>query len=333
MNNTKIEWCDVTWNPVTGCPGPKVSPGCANCYAERMVYSRLRGRCGYHTALPFDIHTHADRWLQPVKYKKPKRIFTCSMGDLFHERVSFGLVAKVFAVAALCPQHTFMILTKRPERMRAFMTDTSCAANDRRGTMYQLFAGQAGLDPCMDGLRWPLSNVWLGVTVCNQAEADVKIPVLLDTPAAKRFVSVEPMLGPINLGFRRTPTDRDYRGWNGDGPIDYVETARVDEIQWVICGGETGPKARPVNYAWVYKLAEQCWGAGTPFFFKGWGEWTPAFYQPDGGYKVHQDASIPDGFKATPHIFAENPGIRMYRVGKRCSGRLLNEREWNEVPV
>lgn len=170
MNSTGIEWCDFTWNPITGCPGPKVSPGCAHCYAERMANTRLRGRAGYKAVAPFDIDTHENRWLQPLKLKKPKRIFVCSMGDLFHERVSFRLVAKVFAMAALCPQHTFMILTKRPERMREFITDTSTAANDRRGGMFQVLAKEAGLDPCMDGLSWPLPNVWLGVTCCNQAE-------------------------------------------------------------------------------------------------------------------------------------------------------------------
>lgn len=336
MNDSLIEWTSKTWNPVTGCPGPKVSSGCANCYAERTAKTRLAGRYGYDVDDPFGIHVHDERWLQPLRAKKPQRIFVCSMGDLFHKSVSLQYVAKVFAVMAMCPQHTFILLTKRADRMEKFVSDTSTLANDRRGVAYQEIALAAGRDCNMDGLPWPLPNVWLGVTVCTPDELRPRITSLLRTPAAKRVVSVEPMLAALD--FCHIPVacvaEGEYldalRGveFLGDGAFN------VPKIDWIICGGETGPNARPMNYAWAYKLAEQCWSAGTPFFFKSWGEWTPAFYQPDGGYKVNPDADIPHGFKAAYHVFPENPGIRMYKVGKKHSGRSLDERgEWNEVPA
>ncbi len=360
---TNIEWVPYVWNPITGCPGPKVSEGCTHCYAERMAVTRLRGRMGYDSTDPFKITYHYGRYDQFLKKRKHTRVFVNSMGDLFHPDVDQHELDCVFA-AMLCseittgPSHEFLILTKRPDIMAEYFApgpDTLLRRWGKAGDGW-LHVGEGDeyfseyaegqtipqeMTSPRSNLRqdylWPLPNLWLGVTVCNQAEADAKIPLLLQTPAAKRFVSVEPMLGAVDLTSIVYPSGR-IEGAEESGMLDALRGLTMDDapthqaLDWVICGGETGSHARPVNYAWVYKLAEQCWSAGTPFFFKGWGEWTPAFFQPDGGYRVHRDANIPDGFTAEPHVFAENPGIRMYRVGKRHSGRLLNEREWNEIP-
>lgn len=166
MADTKISWCDKTWNPITGCT--KCSPGCVNCYAERMS-KRLAGRCGYPKENPFAVTFHPDKLQEPMKWHKPSRIFVCSMGDLFHEQVKDEWIDAVFMTMDLSRRHTFMILTKRPERMREYLSGRTHIIR----------------------MVYPLPNVWLGVTVENQEQADKRIPFLLDTPAAKRFVSVE----------------------------------------------------------------------------------------------------------------------------------------------
>src|SRR3990170_4343202 len=162
MANTKIEWATKSWNPITGCT--KVSAGCQNCYAKRMA-KRLAGRYGYPKDNPFAVTPHPERLQEPLSWKKPQRIFVCSMGDLFHEAVSFSFVRRVLDIVDSCPQHTFLFLTKRPERMEYY----------------------------------PRRNVWLGVSVENQETEDERIPLLLQPPAAKRFVSYEPALGPVDF--------------------------------------------------------------------------------------------------------------------------------------
>lgn len=325
--STKKEWCDITINPVVGCS--KCSPGCGNCYAERFAARLAKNP---KTAAKYAGVVDAQgKWTGKISARdstvfdrlpqKPSRIFIGSMTDLFHRGVDDTArqaittvdgttyefapdtmhvrIAMVLAEIGKHPQHTFMFLTKRPEAMREVM---------------QLM------------LNRPLPNLWLGVTVCNQAEADAKIPVLLETPAAKRFVSVEPMLGPINLGFMRAPTDRDYIGWNGDWPIDYVVTTRVDDLHWVICGGETGPGARPMHPDWVRDLRGQCAEERVPFFFKGWGEWVTENQAPE-DIVLPGQSLVPHGWKGRKYEGS------VYRVGKRRSGRLLDGREWNEVPA
>lgn len=219
---TKIEWTQETWNPVSGCD--PVSEGCRNCYAERMA-RRLAGRCGYPEAPNhFNITLHPDRLDNPLRWKKPRLIFACSMGDLFHPDVSFKLIGRVFATAIAADWHTaFQILTKRPERMHSFVT---------------WFQTKTALNLCS------FRHIWLGVTTENQRCADERIPVLLRIPAAVRFVSVEPMLGAMDLALYLT------------------------KLQWVICGGETGPKARPMKPEWARSLRDQCSAAGVPFFMK-----------------------------------------------------------------
>jgi protein gp37 len=320
VNATKIEWADKRWNPITGCPGPKISPGCDHCYAERMA-KRLAGRYGYDRQDPFSLHQHHDRWLEPLGIKKPSRIFVCSMGDLFHHGVFDFYIAWVFAVMAMCPQHTFMLLTKRPDRLRGFIMDDSTYACDMRGNAYQRMAAAAGIDRNMDGLPWPLPNVWLGVTVCNQAEAKKQIPILLETPAAKRFVSVEPMLGPVDLT-RLFPRS---------------DSGSADIIDWVICGGETGPRARPMHPGWPRALRDQCLDTGVPFLFKGNGEWAEVESPLPGDLWVLPcgSPSVPwslDTQGAPAGRWSTWPDLPMRRVGKKHAGRLLGGMEHNAFP-
>jgi len=233
---TKIEWCDEVWNPVTGCD--PISEGCQNCYAERMA-KRLQGRFGYPTGDPFKVTFHPDRLQIPLKWNKPRRVFVNSMGDLFHDDVKDEWIKTVFNAMAtdiLQPcLHTYLILTKRPQRMADFFT-----ANTKHGT-----------------LPWP--NVWLGVTAENQARADERIPILLSVPAAVRFVSVEPMLGPVDL--------RRFLWW-GIHPGEGKWRTTPSPISWVIAGPETGPRARPCKAEWIEDLGRQCRSAGVAFFDK-----------------------------------------------------------------
>lgn len=215
MNDTKIEYVDKTWSPITGCTA--VSAGCENCYARRMA-NRLRGRYGYPQDEPFKVTLHADRLDQPLYWRKPRRIFVCSMGDLFHKHVPSYFMNEVLVRCVRQSRHQFLLLTKRPERM------------------LKCFSTMEKIHP----------NLWLGVSVENQETADERIPILLQIPAAVRFVSVEPMLGPVDIN----------RDWHT--PV----------IDWVICGAETGPGARPMDIQWAYSLGDQCVDADVPFFFK-----------------------------------------------------------------
>ena len=291
MSKTKIDWCDYSWNPITGCT--KCSPGCQNCYAAPMA-RRNAGRNGYPSGDGFAVTFHPKRLQEPMRWRKPAKIFVCSMGDLFHPDVKDEWLDKIFAVMAMCPQHTFMVLTKRPERMREYMAGncTERWLDEAVDLVYNC--------EYVDWKTFPLPNVWLGVTAENQEQTDKRIPVLLDTPAAKRFVSVEPMLGPVDV--RRYLYDRS------------------TVLDWVICGGETGPKARPMHPDWVRSLRDQCQIAETPFFFKQWGEWAPDCLCEKAG--------------ACRSIARPEPGIigDMFCCGKRAAGHLLDGKEWRQVP-
>lgn len=260
---SKIEWTEKTWNPITGCT--KISPGCKNCWAERMA-RRLAGRYGYPKApRHFDVTLHPDRLDDIAKRKKPTTYFVVSMGDLFHEDVPTHYIGAVFELMRYAVQHTFQILTKRPTRMLELVSG--------RGPLFREV-----------NLPWPLPNVWLGITAENQATADERIPLLLQTPAALRFVSCEPLLGPVDLhqylglyqeayivtdwvdiGAGPVPVDRlglpGYRRHDGCG------------LDWVIVGGESGPGARPMHRAWAQDLVRQCKTADVPVFVKQMGTW------------------------------------------------------------
>ena len=292
---SKIEWTDETWNPITGCT--PISEGCQHCYAERMS-KRLAGRCGYPFENPFKVTLHPDKLEQPLRWKKPRKIFVCSMGDLFHPDVSGDFLYEIWGIMAQCPQHIFMVLTKRPEIMRLWYDDIFIRLNP----LYR---------------KNPLPNIWLGVTAENQARADERIPILLRVPAAVRFVSVEPMLGPIELEhyfpeYDYLPTCKYFRiayGLDSNKPV--IVRSGID---WVICGGETGPGARPMHPDWVRSLRDQCVTAGVPFFFKSWGDWYP-----DGKGLYHAPSAI----------FGDTV---VHKLGKKAAGRLLDGREWSQYP-
>ena len=275
-----IEWTDVTWNPVRGCS--RVSEGCRNCYAERMASRGLPGQRSPTTGEPFARDGHwtgkveliPSKLNEPLSWRKPRRVFVNSMSDLFHEGLSNEDIERVFAVMTLAPHHTFQVLTKRPERMREWFSsgvpgletreeNVQRAAEwrgkvvfDSRGSDRHLYPPRAG--DVSDRRRWPgwpLPNVWLGVSVENQKTADERIPLLLQTPAAKRFVSYEPALGPVDFGPWIQPC----------GCTVMVEHRRLD---WVIVGGESGPGARAFDVAWARVTVRQCKAAGVACFVK-----------------------------------------------------------------
>lgn len=290
MAKTKIEWATHSWNPVTGCT--PISEGCENCYARRMA-KRLAGRCGYPAVDPFRATIHPERLDEPFRWKKPRRVFVCSMSDLFHKDVPDEFVWKVFDVMfeAGGDKHIYLILTKRPERMHKFIRNIED----------------------WDSSEAP--HIWLGVTAENQQRADERIPILLQIPAAVRFVSVEPMLGLVDLTGIRFDRNTIMNVLEGCGinrlsPCQSIPNAFCEKIDWVICGGETGPGARPMHPDWVRSLRDQCQDSGVPFFFKQWGEFE----------YLRQGAKNGDG------------KIVAHKVGKKRAGRLLDGREWNEMP-
>ena len=262
---TGIEWTDEVWNPVHGCT--KVSAGCQNCYAERMA-KRLKGRCGYPADDPFRVTLRPDRLGQLDSWQKPRMVFVCSMGDLFHEAVPFGFIAKVMGRIHGCQKryggradHTFQILTKRPARMCEF---------------FEWYLERVGFD------AWPREypHVWLGTSVENQAAADERVPHLLNTPAAVRFLSCEPLLGPVYLGgvggalgcyTPDTAKRRKAELWMGSKRRTFIPAIGGRGLHWVIAGGESGPGARPMHPDWARGMRDQCQRAGVPFFMKQMG--------------------------------------------------------------
>lgn len=304
-NNSAIEWTDATWNPTTGCT--KVSEGCRNCYALKFA-ERFRGTPGHYFEHGFDVMLRHDKLELPLMWKKPKKVFVNSMSDLFHEQVPDEFIEQVFAVMSATPQHTYQILTKRPKRMLEWFTHN-------RAIFVAGAAHQMGHRPPQVTWDewWPLANVWLGVSVENQQTADERIPLLLQTPAAVRFLSCEPLLGPVSLaGF----DGKIYRPW-----LDSIAW-RVD-IDWVIAGGESGPNARPMHPDWVRSLRDECTSAGVAFFFKQWGEWLPNAQD--------YDANPGDFDYERKHIMVGD--IPMCRAGKKKAGRKIDGRTWDEFPV
>jgi protein gp37 len=252
---TEIAWTDSTWNPVSGCT--PASPGCDHCYAARLA---KRLPAAHQQGRSFsDVVCHEERLDVPLHWRKPRRVFVCSMGDLFHELVPFDFIDAVFDVMSSegGMHHTYQVLTKRPARMLEFLE-----------AYY------------VRDLVPPLGNVWLGVTAEDQQRADERIPLLLRCPAAVRFISVEPMLGPVN---------------------------RIWPLDWIICGGESGPRARPMHPYWVRSLRDQCKTAGVPFFFKQWGEYV--------AWSIADDGTV--DFR---------------RIGKRAAGRTLDRVTHDEFP-
>jgi len=245
-DDSKIEWTDATWNPVTGCT--KVSPGCDHCYAETFA-ERWRGTPGHHFEQGFDVTLRPERLGQPLHWKRPRRIFVNSMSDLFHEAVPDEYIAAVFGTMAQTPQHTYQVLTKRHGRMRSLLSSAM---------FRQRFC-----------FGWPLPNVWLGVSAEDQKRAELRIPRLLETPAAVRFVSAEPLLGPIDLT-QAVWTMGDQRGHGLTASFVHGGNCcrRFHGLDWVIVGGESGPGARPMEAEWARSIISQCQGTGVSVFVK-----------------------------------------------------------------
>ncbi|HWW46578.1 MAG TPA: phage Gp37/Gp68 family protein [Xanthobacteraceae bacterium] len=377
---SKIEWTERTWNPIVGCS--IVSPGCTNCYAMRMA-ARIeainaatphvwKGSTPHYAGLTKKVKGHPvwtgkvaraddDTLHAPLRRKKPTVYFVNSMSDLFHESIPDEWIDQVFAVMALAPQHTFQVLTKRAERMRAWFEERWQPAPsqtlpdgfeipaERRGETRRSQVERA-CEPLLEALglvdterdelwtddgkckamqwQWPLPNVWLGVSAEDQRHADERIPHLLATPAAVRFVSAEPLLEPITL--KRLKVGSGWQdalsGWRHCE--DYP--GRENLLDWVIVGGESGPGARPMHPNWPRWIRDQCAAAGVPFFFKQWGSFAPVGW-------VHADSSgtlvRPDGRICRDRSdLATSNNFEMRLVGKKAAGRLLDGVEHNGMP-
>jgi len=247
MATTKIEWADVVWNPITGCT--PVSEGCRNCYAKRMA-QRLRGRFGYPADEPFRVTFHKDKLYEPLRWRKPRRVFVCSMGDLFHPDVPPNYIHDIYEVMSAAKRHIFIVLTKRPERILKVLYDA---------------------EPFYFGGGDYLPNVWHLTSIENQQVAETRIRALLKLREASLGwpvlgVSCEPLLGPVDLEAWFCHYDK-----NGEPSGPRCKPNGKPIIDWVIVGGETGPGARKMNPEWVRDIRDQCIEADVPFFFKQWG--------------------------------------------------------------
>lgn len=292
---TGIEWADSTWNPIRGCS--RVSEGCRNCYAEGIA-ARFSGRGhAYEGLATFKTigegtpEEHVEpRWTgevrfienhlrDPLKWKEPAKIFVNSMSDLFHPSVRDEWIADIFDVMARAPQHTYLILTKRPDRMRDVL---KAWADPQVSSTFEKAHSQT----------WPPRNWWFGVSVEDQETADHRIIVLAQTIAAVRWVSYEPALGPVN--------------WSA--------FKRFMAIDWLVAGGESGPRARPMNPQWAREARDICRQTGVPFFFKQWGEFLP-------------------GDQSNSDLESSHTRVGQFdRLGKHVSGSLLDGVEWKEYP-
>jgi protein gp37 len=344
---TTIEWtknddgsAGRTWNVVTGCD--KTSPGCDHCYAENIA-RRFAGGPGFPNG--FAVTVHPERLTAPLRWRKPTRVFVNSMSDMFHAGIPDELIAQMFAVMAATPQHTYQILTKRHGRMRSLLNSPTFEI--------QVFQASADLELRVPlAPSWPLRNVHVGVSVEDQKWADIRIPALIDTPAAVRFLSCEPLLGPIDL-IGDVHAGHDWYTDFGqpvcltcsteDTTVAYFEREhRIHGIDWVIVGGESGPGARPMHPDWARSLRDQCNEAEVPFFFKQHGEWAPrsglapeelvnlwdekrvTYVHPaDGRTQSHGDWGMHDHLEGWAAV---------QRVGKHAAGRELDGRTWDEMP-
>jgi protein gp37 len=276
-----IEWTDETWNPVVGCD--RISPGCDHCYAIGVAHRALQpaheGLTIRRPGEPADwsgvIRCLPERLEIPGRWRRPRRVFVNSMSDLFHPAVPAEFIIQVFDVMANADQHTFQVLTKRPQRMAAVLA-THFAT--------------------------PVANVWLGVSIENDRYA-WRADYLRRTPAAVRFLSLEPLLGPL-------------------------PSLDLTGIDWAIVGGESGTGARPMHPSWPRDLRDRCGAAGVPFFYKQWGNWAPF----DGLPPVQTHGKYRLMFSGTSHVEDER-GVYMHNVGKRAAGRLLDGRTWDEIPA
>lgn len=329
MSKSNIEWTQRVWNPTVGCS--KQSEGCKNCYAIRMAWRHIHNPKTRHKyAGTVAMQGNQPNWTgkvnlledvltEPLRVKKPTTWFVNSMSDLFHPNIPFEFIDRVFAVMAISPQHTFQVLTKQPQRALDYFKGIRKQSVEFEIEAHLLYRPHK--------IEWPLPNVWLGASVENQKAADERIPLLLQVPAAVRFLSCEPLLGRVDL----IP------------PMNYPIPGTKDyapPINWVIAGGESGPRSRPMHPDWARSLRDQCAVAGVPFFFKQWGEYVPKdimeilnrqYYMPKNiiGTYLNEKGHY-CGFESLKHSGFEYQS--MYKVGKKAAGRLLDGVEHNALP-
>lgn len=341
-SSSAIEWTDATWNPIVGCS--LVSPGCTNCYAMTEAARQIRcargaGRDTHYAGVVQEskagpvwtgkLALAPDRiLLAPLRRRKPTMYFVNSMGDLFHEDCPDEWIDRVFAVMALCPQHTFQVLTKRSARMLEYCNSPRSWARVWEAKALLIAKGHSngGVESI-----WPLFNVWLGVSTEDQRRADERIPDLLATPAALRFISAEPLLGPIDLTDIPWPKHRPTFPQTDDisegrSAIHIVQGIRLD---WVIAGGESGNGARPMHPDWARSLRDQCAVANVPFFFKQWGEFIG---EVAAGVEVDL-IKLPKGDRVAANPSQPGTHLRFRRVGKARAGRLLDGALHNAMPL
>lgn len=345
-----ISWTEETWNPVRGCS--RISKGCMNCYAEGvanrfkgpgMPYEGLIAKTGQWNG---EVRLIEDKLLDPIRWKRPRLIFVNSMSDLFHESLTDEQIDKVFAVMAVAHHHTFQVLTKRADRMAEYLS------KDRREAWARASMHLGYLwndpDPIYDSIAYAteqfLPSVWLGVSVEDQATANERIPYLLETPAAVRWISAEPLLGRIKLNevVYTSPESDWVFAWDalrGSRGHRHGATSGHRKLDWVVVGGESGSGARPMHPDWARSLRDQCKLAGVPFHFKQWGSWEVSStanghhdcnMETNGAMWVDLDGSVGDAESGKDFSQA---CYAMVKVGKKKAGRLLDGREWDEYPA
>lgn len=349
MADTKIEWSDKVWNCIRGCS--IVSDGCRFCYAMRQAH-RFNFEGGPYQGLTVltstgpkwngDVTLLPDKLGDPMRWKKPARIFVNSMSDVFHEGVDDSFIDRIFGVIQLCPQHIFQILTKRPERMMQYMNEPGRGGKVMEAAAREAFdqdtlvsrhgklpetaeyhweaSNQLGQSVItVKTGTWPPPNAWLGTSVENQKTFVERMEYLVATKASVRWLSVEPLLGPIDASVVIHPS-----GW--------VATAyALANTHWVVVGGESGPGARPMHPEWACTLRDQCNTRGIPYFFKQWGDWSP---QAANGFTQWPviEPNKPVLLPAHPGRQGQDSHQVMVRLGKHKAGRVLDGREWNEYP-
>lgn len=306
--NSKIEWTDATWNPVTGCS--VISPGCTNCYAMKLAGTRMKhhpSRAGLtreSKAGPVwtgEVRLNEKSLTEPLKWQRPRKIFVCAHGDLFHEAVPDEWIDRVFAVMALAPQHQFQVLTKRSKRMREYLTDTKTTSRIASDGLCEVTVGFSTRSPLIFNVTWPLPNVLLGISVEDQVRADERrddLSRLARLFGWRTFVSYEPALGPV-----------DWTGW--------------EFLSWLISGGESQKGARPSHPDWHRAARDFAAANKIPYHFKQWGNFLPDDQQS----RVHPYGSQ---FGKTPHAYLNK--MAMWGVGKARAGRLLDGIEHNNSP-
>ncbi|MBN9568745.1 MAG: phage Gp37/Gp68 family protein [Alphaproteobacteria bacterium] len=365
MGKTAIEWTDYSWNPIRaarlqreddrvstigklGWHCEHVSEGCRNCYAEvinRRLGTGFAFKPSYRLRRAPDVSVFLDKkmLLAPLRWKSPRRIFVCSMTDIGAPFVTDGMLDRIFAVMALCPQHTFMMLTKRPERLRAYIDNAFDRVVLEMMFSRELYKLPTVKETCekyglpftqpQDGSDWwPLRNVWLGMSCEDQSAANQRIPHLLATPASIRFLSCEPLLGPINLTQVTLKSEikisgHEFTHFNALTAIGKYGCGSAGQLlNWVIVGGESGPNARPMHPCWARTLRDQCAAAEVPFFFKQWGEWAPMPAGADESYEASRARGASDMAVMKPDLCV------VERIGKKRAGRLLDGVEHNAFP-